>query len=186
MIIMLSRASKFDHLIFTNWNLSMFAFELALKELNVDAADVTHVVCTHGHSDHTGCNYLFLHAKQHIVGHSISHKHNYKVLGIGEHAIDADIYVLATPGHTMDSVSVIVANSNMSANKVAICGDLFERHEDCFDKNIWLDAGSESASVQLKQRLAIAEMVDIIVPGHGPPFTVTQEIRDALKQCTLD
>lgn len=147
---------------------------------------MTHVICTHGHSDHTGCNYLFLRAKQHIVGHSISHKHKYEVLGIGEHQIDENIYVIATPGHTMDSISVIVANSNLTANKVAICGDLFERQEDCFDKTIWLDAGSESESTQINQRLAIAEMADIIVPGHGPQFTVTQEIRDALKSCKLD
>lgn len=161
-------------------------FDVALKKHNVRTQDVTHVICTHGHSDHTGCNYLFLRAKEHIVGHSISNRHKYRALDIGEYEIDENIYVIATPGHTMDSISVIVANSNLTPNKAAICGDLFERQEDCFDKNIWLNAGSESASAQLDQRRLIAKMADIIVPGHGPQFTVTQEIRDALNACKLD
>ncbi len=36
-----------------------------------DPSSVTHVVCTHGHSDHVGCNYLFANAL-HIVGKSVS------------------------------------------------------------------------------------------------------------------
>ena len=49
-----------------------------LARFGVTSPDmVTHVVCTHGHSDHTGCNGLFLEAKAHVVGHSVSHRHTY-------------------------------------------------------------------------------------------------------------
>jgi glyoxylase-like metal-dependent hydrolase (beta-lactamase superfamily II) len=42
----------------------------------VQCSDVDYVVCSHGHSDHTGNNNLFLNAK-HIVGFSVSYKDLY-------------------------------------------------------------------------------------------------------------
>lgn len=144
---------------------------------------MTHVVCTHGHSDHIGCNYLFLNAVEHIVGRAISHKNVYRgIEDDGSHTIDEGISVLPTPGHTLDSVSVIVENSNLSTKPVAVCGDLFERREDCFDESIWIDAGSESIEQQKKNRLTIAEMAGVIIPGHGPKFDVTDEIIAKLRE----
>jgi glyoxylase-like metal-dependent hydrolase (beta-lactamase superfamily II) len=47
-----------------------------LSHYGVECSDVDYVVCSHGHSDHTGNNNLFLNAK-HIVGFSISSKDLY-------------------------------------------------------------------------------------------------------------
>lgn len=33
--------------------------EEALLKYNLTCGDIHYVVCTHGHSDHIGCNYLF-------------------------------------------------------------------------------------------------------------------------------
>lgn len=137
-------------------------------------------MCTHGHSDHIGCNYLFLDAKVHIVGKSISnrckyHSHSFE---ISDYRIDDGIRVTMTPGHTMDSVSVLVHNSNLGI--VAICGDLFERVTDVTDENIWMDAGSEDRCLQREHRLRMAGLAQFIIPGHGPMFKVTEEIK-----CTL-
>lgn len=49
-----------------------------LGHYGVQCSDVHYVVCTHGHSDHTGNNNLFLNAK-HIVGFSISCKDLYVI-----------------------------------------------------------------------------------------------------------
>lgn len=49
-----------------------------LSRYGVQCSDVHYVVCTHGHSDHTGNNNLFLNAK-HIVGFSISCKDLYVI-----------------------------------------------------------------------------------------------------------
>lgn len=83
-----------------------------------------------------------------------------------------------TPGHTMDSVSVLVERTNMGF--VAVCGDLFERFEDVADENIWMDAGSEDRCLQREHRLRIANLANVIVPGHGPMFNVTDDIRSSL------
>ena len=48
----------------------------ALKKKNVRPEDITHVVCTHGHSDHVGNLNLFTNAL-HIVGQSVSQKDEY-------------------------------------------------------------------------------------------------------------
>lgn len=147
---------------------------------------MTHVVCTHGHSDHTGCNYLFLNAQEHIVGLSISNRTQYKThdFSAGSYDIDKGIKVIATPGHTLDSVSVIVEDSNLG-KVVAICGDLYENVNDFENERIWIDAGSESEAEQRKERLKIAQMANVIVPGHGVMFQVNEEIRSLLqKQCT--
>lgn len=154
-----------------------------LSKLSLTPGDITHVVCTHGHSDHVGCNYLFLNAVEHIVGHAISHKNVYRTIEDDtNHTIDEGIYVTPTPGHTLDSVSLIVENTNLSDKPVAVCGDLFERRDDCFHELIWIGAGSESIDQQKTNRLIIAEMAGIIIPGHGPQFEVTDEILDKLKE----
>lgn len=156
---------------------SFHLFQLELKKLAINPQDITHVVCTHGHSDHIGCNYLFLNAVEHIVGRAISTKNVYRVIeDDSNHTIDEGIYVRPTPGHTLDSVSLIVENTNLSTKPVAVCGDLFEKRDDCFHELIWIGAGSESVEQQKRCRLEIAEMAGVIIPGHGPKFEVTDEI----------
>lgn len=153
-----------------------------LKNNGINTDDITHVVCTHGHSDHVGCNYLFLHAKEHIVGWAISNKDEYRSIDKDtKYVIDEGIYVMTTPGHTLDSITLIVENSDLSSKPIAVCGDLFEKRDDCFDEQIWIDAGSDSIETQKQNRLRIAEIAGIIIPGHGPQFEVTDEILSKLK-----
>lgn len=154
-----------------------------LKRYDLTADDITHVVCTHGHSDHIGCNYLFLNAKEHIVGRAISNKNEYRAIEDDDkYTIDSGIYVMPTPGHTLDSVSLIVENSNLSTKPVAVCGDLFEKRDDCFYELIWVGAGSDSIDQQKQNRRMIAEMAGVIIPGHGPKFDVTEEISMKIKE----
>lgn len=156
-------------------NLYFFSAELAKHSIRPN--EITHVVCTHGHSDHIGCNYLFLDAKVHIVGKSISNRCEYSLhsFEMSDYRIDDGICVTMTPGHTMDSVSVVVEHSNLGV--VAICGDLFERFEDVADENIWMDAGSEDRCLQQMHRLRMADLADVIIPGHGPIFSVTDHMK---------
>lgn len=60
-------------------------------------------------------------------------------------------------------------------------GDLFEKFEDIEDPSLWLQAGSEDPAQQRINRLKMARLADWIVPGHGPQFKVTDEIRESLK-----
>ncbi|KAF1395891.1 Metallo-beta-lactamase domain-containing protein 1, partial [Spheniscus humboldti] len=134
---------------------------------------VTHVVCTHGHSDHVGNVNLFPGATL-LVGFDLSRGEGfYLPHGLGE----GDPYVLhpghlevtATPGHTRNHVSVVVRDTSLGTAVVA--GDLFEREE---DEGEW-KALSEDPAEQERHRRRVMALADVIVPGHGPPFRVFRE-----------
>lgn len=149
-----------------------------LGHYGVECNDVDYVVCSHGHSDHTGNNNLFLNAK-HIVGFSISSKDLYFIhpFETGEpFIIDESVKVVPTPGHTLTDVSVLVNTKDKEL--VAVTGDLFEREEDITDPSLWqYVAGSEDPEMQRQNRNKILQIADWIVPGHGPMFKVTAEMK---------
>ncbi|XP_050308325.1 metallo-beta-lactamase domain-containing protein 1 [Anthonomus grandis grandis] len=144
----------------------------ALKENCLSPSDINYVICTHGHSDHIGCNYLFRNAI-HIVGFSISQRDKYFLstdFSQGdEYKIFEGCSVVPTPGHTLQDVTVIFKNDK---GVYAITGDLFEKEEDLSDESIWISAGSDSEELQRKNRQKILEIADFIVPGHGSMFRV--------------
>ena len=126
---------------------------------------------------------MFLNAKEHIVGRGRSNRDEYWAIEDDtNYQIDEGIYITPTPGHTLDSITLVVENSNLSSKPVAICGDLYEKREDCFDERVWIDAGSDSITIQKENRLRIAEMAGVVVPGHGPQFEVTAEILAKIRE----
>ncbi|GBM67196.1 Metallo-beta-lactamase domain-containing protein 1 [Araneus ventricosus] len=160
---------------FTAWD--RLVLEKELENRNIRVTDITHAVGTHGHSDHIGNLNLFTNA-QHIVGQSISHKDEYLLHSFEDSPfnITENIEIIATPGHTLSDVSVIAKNTDLGT--VAIVGDLFEREEDIFNSVLWrITAGSESPKLQYQNRNKILNLADYIVPGHGPMFKVTKELR---------
>ncbi|XP_044249506.1 metallo-beta-lactamase domain-containing protein 1 isoform X1 [Drosophila takahashii] len=170
----------------TAWDGERLCSLLGDHGVGVDNVDV--VVCSHGHSDHIGCNYLFQNARMHLVGSCASYRDLYLNHFSSEDqdeelALDsnAEVVVRRTPGHTHSCVSVIVDNSQLGG-RVGITGDLFERREDIEDESIWKDAGSECVKLQRKERCKMAHLCDFIVPGHGPMFSVIASMRDKLKQ----
>lgn len=146
----------------------------ALKRYSLSPDDIDYVICTHGHSDHIGCNYLFKNAI-HIVGFSVSKKEKYflspNFSNGEEYVINNQIKVIPTPGHTLQDVTVIFKQSN---KVYAITGDLFESEKDLRDESIWIDAGSDSVDLQRENREKILKLADFIVPGHGPMFQIKQ------------
>jgi len=175
---------QFDTL--TAWDRDVLLQQL--KSYHVRAEDVNFVVCSHGHSDHIGNLNLFLQA-DHFVGSCRSHKHIYYCHDFEKEAfvLDKDIEVISTPGHTSTCVTLIVRNTNIGQKgTVAVAGDLFEKEEDIFRESLWIDAGTEDEQLQRKNRLKVAELADYIIPGHGPMFQVTAEMREKLrKDCQL-
>ncbi|KAL0851323.1 hypothetical protein ABMA28_007145 [Loxostege sticticalis] len=158
----------------------------ALQNYGIAPSSISYVVSTHGHSDHIGNNNLFLQAK-HIVGFSVSFRDKYYMhpFDKGEKFIVNDsVEILPTPGHTLSDVTVLVRTKN--SESIAITGDLFENMEDIGNPNIWLEAGSEDPVQQMKNRSKIADLADWIVPGHGPKFKVTEQIRKSLREQSGD
>lgn len=167
-----------------------------LHEHRLAPDDISWVVSTHGHSDHLGNNNLFLKAR-HIVGNSISQRNRYFIHDFtsAPYRLSNTIEVVATPGHTLSCVSLLVRNctiktgpadsTSTSGNHpasctVAIVGDLFERSDDIGDSTLWLEAGSEDPVAQRWNRAKMAAVADYIVPGHGAGFAVTEAVREAL------
>ncbi|XP_055712655.1 metallo-beta-lactamase domain-containing protein 1 [Phlebotomus papatasi] len=154
----------------------------ALQKHQIAPKDINFVVSTHGHSDHVGNNNLFLDAKRHIVGNNISFKETYFLHNwTNPYVINENVEIIRSPGHTPDCVSVIVRGSNLG-ERVGITGDLFEKEGDILNDSLWKDAGSYNEDVQKENRLKIASMVDVIIPGHGPAFKVTEEMRKILQE----
>ena len=142
----------------------------ALGAEGLSAKDILYVICTHGHSDHTGNNNLFIDATF-IVSHDISRGdlytfHDFK--SGASYAIDEEVEVIATPGHTGQDISVLVKTKE---GVVAIAGDLFECEQDLEDEGLWR-ASSELPDEQEKSRARVLATADIVVPGHGDKFRV--------------
>ena len=110
----------------------------SLHSFNVQPHEVDHVVCTHGHVDHVGNLNLFPKARI-LVGTDCVQLdgntfacHDYNV---APYEICESVRVLATPGHTLDSVSVMVEGTPLGT--VALVGDLFECEEDLERPELW-------------------------------------------------
>ncbi|XP_041094295.1 metallo-beta-lactamase domain-containing protein 1-like [Polyodon spathula] len=81
-----------------------------LAERGLQTGDVSHVICTHGHSDHVGNLNLFPGATL-AVGCDVSQGDHYLSHGLGEGqplALDPHVEVVPTPGHAGRDTSVLV------------------------------------------------------------------------------
>jgi glyoxylase-like metal-dependent hydrolase (beta-lactamase superfamily II) len=128
----------------------------ALAELGVKPEEIDCIVNTHSHPDHCGNNHLFSKAK---------------VLTAKEGDVIAPgVWVLATPGHSMDSVSVVVETQMktivISGDALPTMGNFLKRvppalHVDC-----------DLAVASMQRILALA---DFVVPGHDFPFSIPRK-----------
>jgi glyoxylase-like metal-dependent hydrolase (beta-lactamase superfamily II) len=156
------------------WQRQEILDALAIADLN--PADISFVVNTHGHLDHVGNNNLFPHATF-ILGSDVARHGEYwtHAFDQGPLVIEATdgsdpIAVIATPGHTDHDLSVLVRTRE---GVVAIAGDTFEYEADELD-NAWR-RWSVNAARQQASRDTIRELADFIVPGHGGLFRIGDE-----------
>lgn len=146
----------------------------ALARRGLELEDIDTVVNTHPHPDHCGNNHLFSMAE---------------LLKPKEGEIIAPgVLSMATPGHTLDSISVVVEASEAIAKvaKVAetalvivIAGDALPTLNN-FLKGM-PPALHVDRSLAVSSMSRVIEIADIVVPGHDKPFSV-----DAGKYIQLD
>ncbi len=124
----------------------------ALARLGLRSDEIDTVVNTHSHPDHCGNNHIFPKAK------ILSPKE-------GE-TIAPGVFAMETPGHSPDSVSVVVENFET----VVIAGDALPTFGN-FQKNV-------PPALHVDRALAVASMAkivslaDVVVPGHDLPFSI--------------
>ena len=138
----------------------------ALADLGLEKSDIDIIVNTHSHPDHCANNRLFSRAK------TIYPKD-------GE-LIAPGVRALATPGHSPDSISVVVDATIQqgdemapTSRRVVIAGDALPTLGN-FQKRV-------PPAVHYDRALAVAsmnkiiEMADIVIPGHDRPFSLQEE-----------
>lgn len=130
-----------------------------LVALGVDLGDVTDVVISHHHPDHTWHIALFPHIRL----------HDYWATYTGDvwdsrpaegFRVSPGVQLLETPGHTREDITTLVETED----GVAALTHLWWNGDIAGDPRAWdLDR-------LLHHRTRVLEVADVIIPGHGPPF----------------
>jgi glyoxylase-like metal-dependent hydrolase (beta-lactamase superfamily II) len=141
--------------------------ELALA----DSAELAGIVLTHGHADHAdGVAGL-----RERTGAPLLRPAAGDALAVGDLTVD----VLATPGHTDDSLSLLVG-------PVLMCGDtVLGRGTSVI---AWPDGNLADYlhSLQLLERLAVDGDFSCLLPGHGPVLDEPADVLAHYRRHRLD
>lgn len=139
----------------------------ALSRSGVRPEEVRHVVNTHLHMDHCGCNDVFPDAVFHA--HALEDPPiGYRRVN-GEEVLTDGVRLAPTPGHTRGSVSLYVE----SDRRYAICGDALPtkgNYESHAPPAVHFDR-----ALALRSMDAILGWADVVVPGHDSPFEVLRK-----------
>lgn len=132
----------------------------SLRQLGVDPEDVTDVVLSHHHPDHTLNVALF----------PVVPVHDFQWIVHGDHLtlreadgvqLTASVRLLSTPGHSQEDITVLVG----TAEDVVAVTHLWWTAEGPVD-----DPFSPDREQLRQHREKVIELATLIVPGHGAPF----------------
>jgi glyoxylase-like metal-dependent hydrolase (beta-lactamase superfamily II) len=140
------------------------------KALNASFHEVGWIFVTHPHRDH--CSNI-----ANFLGQPVG-----KPFRRDAHAALEGLVCLALPGHTPTQKGVLFRST--AQQMVCITGDaiLNEAWLRAW-KYYWPNFYQDADILQTWQSLAlILSQADVIIPGHGDPFTVTAELLDHLTQ----
>ena len=135
-----------------------------LAKLGLKPSDVNTVILTHSHDDHTGNVEIFKKAR--ILIHSGGNPIPGAKIADGIVDIAKGISLMGTPGHTPDSMSVMVD----IGKTYIIAGDAVPL-KDNYVRNV-PPAVNYDVELALDSLKRIVKYADVIVPGHGAPFAV--------------
>jgi N-acyl homoserine lactone hydrolase len=125
---------------------------LARKGLGPEEIDL--LINTHSHLDHCGNNHLFSCSE-------LLYPREGQTIAPG-------VVALETPGHTMNSISILVRSSS----KVVVAGDALPLFDN-FLKDVppALHVDRDLAISSMSRIISIAE---IVIPGHDRPFSIPE------------
>jgi N-acyl homoserine lactone hydrolase len=143
------------------------ALRATLEGMGVPVDSIKHLVNTHMHIDHVGCN--------HIFGNARTYAHTLESPPVGTIRITDTLTILPgvkiipTPGHTAGSVTVFVE----SEKRYAVCGDAIPT-KDNYLRHVppFINVDPKLA---LRSMDAIVGSSDVIIPGHDAPFDVSRK-----------
>jgi glyoxylase-like metal-dependent hydrolase (beta-lactamase superfamily II) len=132
-----------------------------LGELGVSPRDVTDVVLSHHHPDHTVNIALFGEIPVHDF-QAIYHRDRWDAREADGVNLTPSVWLLATPGHTPQDLSVLVG----TAEHVVVLTHLWWTDQGPLD-----DPYAPDPEALRAQRQRVLALADLVVPGHGPAFT---------------
>jgi glyoxylase-like metal-dependent hydrolase (beta-lactamase superfamily II) len=132
-----------------------------LAALGVGPADVTDVVLSHHHPDHTVNIALFGEVPVHDF-QAIYTRDVWEDRPADGVQLAPSVRLLATPGHTPQDLSVLVG----TADHVAVLTHLWWAGDGPLEDPFALDP-----ALLRTQRDRVVALADLVVPGHGTPFT---------------
>lgn len=146
----------------------------SLKRLGLEQSDIDFIINTHSHPDHCANNHLFRRAEV--------------IFPADGELIAPGVRALATPGHSPDSISLVVdAAAHLleedrivpASGRVVIAGDALPTSGN-FQKKVppALHYDRALAVASMNKIIAIADMV---IPGHDRPFSVREEMQDRVQ-----
>ena len=145
-----------------------FAITKALETHKLTPNDISFVIITHHHPDHTRHMGLFSEAT--LIDYSSRYEQDkWFDLPKGEYQITPHVTMIRTPGHTKEDVTVVVKNvATIEQNKLVTVGIChlwwYEGKDD--------DPTAQDMLILRESRRKVIKIVDYIIPGHGNFFKV--------------
>jgi len=148
---------------------------MALKKENLFPGDIDIVILTHTHLDHTANLHLFSKAKifAKFIGSYPGQLHNISEKCIERHEIKdgtkitKDVEFLFTPGHSIDSLSVVVKTDK---GIVVVSGDAIASEHFADINNNPEEFLLYNLKKYKKSKQKILKIADWVIPGHGKMF----------------
>lgn len=132
-----------------------------LRRLGIGPEDVTHVVVTHHHPDHTVNIGLFANAE--VVDFWARYRDDQWLDHEGDgYRVSDHARLILTPGHTNEDATLLVTTDD----GVVACTHAWWRA----DRTPEIDPLADDQEALEASRARILAAADIVVPGHGEPF----------------
>uniref|UniRef100_A0AC35UIM2 Lactamase_B domain-containing protein n=1 Tax=Rhabditophanes sp. KR3021 TaxID=114890 RepID=A0AC35UIM2_9BILA len=148
-----------------------------LAKQNISPGIVNMAIATHGHPDHTGQANFFSNARHFFASYEYT-DNTYvttELLYNDSMKLTNNVELWNTPGHTNQDLTVMVRTS--CCGSVAVVGDLFYDESDAVGNIIEWTNDAWNAQIGMVSRRKVICNAQVIVPGHGPIFRVTKEMR---------
>jgi len=138
-----------------------------LRRLGVEPDDVTDVVLSHHHPDHTINIALFQHALVH--DHWATYSNDiWRDHPDGDFVVSDSVRIMRTPGHTEEDVTTLAETADGLVALTHLWWTSSGPAEDPY---------APSQDVLRESRLAVIALgPSLVIPGHGSPFAVTDEV----------